>query len=402
MDIELSADDQAFQADVRQFLADKFTPELRAAAARQAGVFAEGALARQWHTALYERGWIAPSWPQEHGGPGWTPMQRFIFDREMGLAGVPSLPAMGLSLCGPVLIGYGTPEQKAYFLPHILSGEHYWCQGYSEPNSGSDLASLATRAVRDGDDYVVNGTKIWTTHAHEANWMFVLVRTGVSGKPQQGISFLLTPMDAPGLTVTPIRSMSGEHEVNQCFFDNVRIPVANRVGEENQGWTVAKYLLEFERGGGSAAGRLIAQLQKLSAVARDERGDDGQPLWDDPIFRARIMRLEAEVMAIDWTERRSIAGRAIGERSGDATASTLKLIVSEANQKLTELTLEALGTRAGTNQRHALGMAANDTVIGPDHALTPMARYLNARAATIFGGSSEVQRNVIAKVGLGL
>ena len=256
--------------------------------------------------------------------------------------------------------------------------------------------------MRDGDDYVVNGTKIWTTHAHEANWMFVLVRTGVSGKPQQGISFLLTPMDAPGLTVTPIRSMSGEHEVNQCFFDNVRIPVANRVGEENQGWTVAKYLLEFERGGGSAAGRLIAQLQKLSAVARDERGDDGQPLWDDPIFRARIMRLEAEVMAIDWTERRSIAGRAIGERSGDATASTLKLIVSEANQKLTELTLEALGTRAGTNQRHALGMAANDTVIGPDHALTPMARYLNARAATIFGGSSEVQRNVIAKVGLGL
>ncbi|PZN95844.1 MAG: acyl-CoA dehydrogenase [Alphaproteobacteria bacterium] len=402
MDMAFSAADLAFQAEVRQFLADKFTPELRAATARQAGVFAEGALARQWHTALYERGWIAPSWPVEHGGPGWTQMQRFIFDREMGLAGVPSLPAMGLALCGPVLIGYGTPEQKAYFLPRILSGEHYWCQGYSEPGSGSDLASLATRGVRDGDDYVINGTKIWTTHAHEANWMFVLVRTGTEGKPQQGITFLLTPMDVPGLTVTPIRSMSGEHEVNQCFFDDVRIPVANRVGEENQGWTVAKYLLEFERGGGSAAGRLTAQLQKLCAIARAERGDDGQPLWDDPIFRARIMRLEAEVLAIDWTERRNIAGRAVGERSGDATASMLKLIVSEATQKLTELTVEALGTRAGANQRHALGMSANAAVVGPDHALTPMARYLNARAATIFGGSSEVQRNVIAKVALGL
>jgi alkylation response protein AidB-like acyl-CoA dehydrogenase len=402
MDISLTPEDSAFEAEVRAFLDEKFTPELRAAAAQQAGVFAEGDLARKWHRILYDRGWIAPSWPKEYGGPGWSAMQRYIFDRECGLAGTPALPAMGLSLCGPVIMGYGTQEQKDYFLPRILSGEQYWCQGYSEPGSGSDLASLQTRAERDGDDYVVNGTKIWTTHAHEANWMFVLVRTARGGKPQAGISFLLTPMDVPGLTVTPIRSMSGEHEVNQVFFDNVRIPVANRVGEENDGWTVAKYLLTFERGGGSAAGRLNAQLAKLKAIAREEIGDDGQPLWEDKLFRSRIMELETEVLAIDWTERRQIASRAAGAVAANSTASMLKLIVSEATQSLNQLSSEALGTRAAADQRHALGMHANEAPIGAAHGLTPTARYLNSRAATIFGGASEVQKNIIAKAGLGL
>ena len=402
MDIELSDVELAFQDEVRAFLAEKFTPALRAAAARQAGVFAEGDLARQWHRILFERGWIAPSWPEEYGGTGWTPMQRYIFDRELGLAGTPTLPGMGLALCAPVLMGYGTQAQKDYFLPRILSNEHYWCQGYSEPGSGSDLASLKTRAVRDGDEYVVNGTKIWTTHAHEANWMFLLARTAEGGKPQAGISFLLTPMGAPGLTVTPIRSMSGEHEVNQVFFDDVRIPVANRVGPENEGWTVAKYLLEFERGGGSSAGRLNAQLRKLYQVAHSEVDEAGERLWNDEAFRSRIMQLETQVMAIDWTERRQVAGRRTGQTSGNATASMLKLIVSEATQKLAELTVEALGPRAAVDQRHALGMLANESGVGPDYALTPTAKYLNSRAATIFGGSSEIQRNVIAKVGLGL
>ncbi|WP_454884146.1 acyl-CoA dehydrogenase family protein [Sphingomonas oryzagri] len=402
MDIDLTPEDQQFREEVRSFLAERYTPELRAAAARQAGVFAEGELAREWHRILYEQGWVAPSWPVEHGGAGWSPMQRYLYDRECGLAGTPALPAMGLQMCGPVIMGYGTQAQKDYFLPRILSGEHYWCQGYSEPGAGSDLASLKTRAVRDGDDYVVNGTKIWTTHAHNANWMFLLARTATEGRPQAGISFLLTPMDVDGLSVTPIISMSGEHEVNQCFLDNVRIPVSQRVGDENEGWTVAKYLLEFERGGGSAAGRLGAQLRKLGRIAREETGEDGRPLWEDASFRSRIARLETEVLAIEWTELRGIAGRTAGEATGDANASMLKLIVSEATQKISELAVEALGQRGAVDQRDALGMFANGVGIGASYALTPTARYLNARAATIFGGSSEVQRNILAKAALGL
>lgn len=402
MDTSLTPEDRAFEAEVRAFLAEKFTPLLREAAAKQAGVFAEGALVREWHRILFEQGWIAPTWPKEYGGPGWTAMQRYIFDRECGLAGTPSLAGMGLALCGPVIMEFGTPEQKDFFLPPMLSGEHYWCQGYSEPGSGSDLASLKTRAERDGDDYVVNGSKIWTTHAHEANWIFLLVRTASDGPKQAGISFLLAPMDSPGLTVTPILSMSGEHEVNQVFLDNVRVPVANRVGEENQGWTIAKYLLTFERGGGSAAGRLNAQLARLKQIAREQPGDTGGTLWDDESFRHRILRLETEVMAIDWTERRQIAGRGTGEVTSNVTASILKLTVSEATQKLAQLTSEALGPHAAADQRHALGMTANEPPIGPAHGLTATARYLNSRAATIFGGSSEVQRNIIARAGLGL
>src|SRR5437764_2585735 len=259
-DMDAARDDLAFREEVRSFLEAALTPDIRTAQARQAGVFSEGELCRRWHKVLYEQGWVAPSWPAEYGGPGWSPMQRFIFADECARANAPVLPAMGLQMCGPVLMRYGTPEQKAFFLPRMLSGEHYWCQGYSEPQSGSDLASLQTRAVRDGDDYVVSGTKLWTTHAHFANWMFLLVRTDPDVKPQAGISFLLTPMDAPGLSVRPIISISGEHEINQVFFDDVRVPAANLVGEENQGWSVAKYLLEFERGAGAQAARLKTML----------------------------------------------------------------------------------------------------------------------------------------------
>lgn len=402
MDVSISVEDRAFEQEVKDFLAEKFTPALREAAERQAGVFAEGRLARIWHKILFERGWIAPSWPKQYGGTGWTAMQRYIFERECGLAGTPQLPAMGLALCGPVIMEFGTQAQKDYFLPRMLSGEHYWCQGYSEPGAGSDLASLRMRAELDGDDYVVNGTKIWTTHAHESNWIFLLVRTAKGGPKQAGISFLLAPMDSPGLTVTPIRSMSGEHEVNQVFLDNVRIPVANRVGAENQGWTIAKYLLTFERGGGSSAGRLNAQLARLKRIAREESGDDGHPLWDDPVFRQRIMQLETEILAIDWTERRHVAGRDASEATSNATASILKLTVSEATQQIAQLTSEALGVHAAADQRHALGMEANAPVVGLPAGRTATARYLNTRATTIFGGSSEVQRNIIAKAGLGL
>ena len=400
MRLELSPQDLAFREEVRPVLREAFTPELREAARRQAGVFAEGELARRWHKVLYAKGWVAPAWPKEHGGPGWTHVQRYIFDSECAEAGAPALPAMGLQMCGPVLMGYGTPAQKAYFLPRILSGEHYWCQGYSEPQSGSDLASLQTRAVRDRDDYVIDGTKLWTTHAHFANWMFLLARTAVGGKPQAGITFLLLDMATPGLTVKPIISISGEHEVNQVFFDGVRVPVGNRVGEENQGWTVAKYLLEFERGGGAWTARIRGLMRQLKAIAEAERSDAGGRLVDDPGFRRRVAELECEVSAVDFTERRVVSQLSTGSNAGDAAASMLKLKGSETQQKVTELLVEALGCYAAPDQRRALGLEGLEPPTGPDYARTPVARYLNARASTIFGGSSEIQRNILARTAL--
>jgi alkylation response protein AidB-like acyl-CoA dehydrogenase len=392
----LDAESARFRDEVRAFLDEALTPELRALTARQAGVFSEGELCRRWHKVLYEKGWVAPAWPVEHGGTGWTPMQRFIFADECARAGAPVLPAMGLQMCGPVLMRYGTEAQKAYFLPRMLSGEHYWCQGYSEPQSGSDLASLQLRAVRDGDDYVVNGSKIWTTHAQHANWMFLLARTSTEGRPQAGISFLLTPMDAPGITVRPIISISGEHEVNQVFLDDVRIPVANLVGEENQGWTVAKALLEFERGGGAAASALKAQLDSARQIA------EAEGWWDEePAFRRRWCELDIELLGLDVAERQTAEALMSGRRVGDATASRLKLTVSTLLQRITELGMEALGVYAAADQRPALGMEASAPTVGPDYALTPTAKYLNSRAATIYGGSYEVQHNILAKIILG-
>lgn len=397
-----SAADDFFRQEVQEFLDEKFTAHLRELTSRQAGVFADGDLARQWHRVLYERGWIAPSWPVEHGGTGWSARQRAIFQEECARAGTPRLPGMGLSLCAPVIMRYGTEEQKAFFLPRMLSGEHYWCQGYSEPQSGSDLASLQMRAIREGDDYIVNGSKMWTTHAQYANWIFLLVRTATAGKPQAGITFLVSPMDAPGISVRPIISMSGEHEVNQVFFDNVSIPVANRMGAENDGWTVAKYLLEFERGGNAAGVPLTVALERLKAIARDQPADGAGSLYEDPDFRRDIAGLELEVMALDWTERRLGAQRSSGESVGNTAASMKKLRASELGQKIEELTMRALGHYAAPDQQAALGSGANEPPIGPDHAMTPTARYLNGRAATIFGGASEVQRNILARVALGL
>lgn len=402
MDDDLTPDELAFRDRVRAFLDEKFDAELRDWTARQAGVFAEGELARRWHRILYEQGWIAPSWPREFGGPGWTARQCAIFQSECARAGTPTLPGMGLNLCGPVIMRYGTEEQKAFFLPRMLSGEHYWCQGYSEPQSGSDLASLQTRAVRDGDEYVIDGTKIWTTHAQYANWIFLLVRTSSEGKPQQGISFVVAPMDASGVTVRPIISMSGEHEVNQVFFDSVRVPVANRIGPENQGWTVAKYLLEFERGGGTRAPGLKMALERARGIARQEPGDDGEPLLRDPSFRRKAAILEIEAMAADWLEKRLGSGKTVSESVGNAGASMKKLIASETGQSIAELTVEALGHYAAPDQRASLGVGANEPPVGPEYAATPTARFLNGRASTIFGGSSEVQRNILARVALGL
>jgi len=389
-----AVDLDAFRHEIRTFLAEKLTPDLRDAAAMQSGIFCDGEVMRAWHTALYEQGWIAPAWPREYGGPGWSPMQRMIFEAECAEAGAPLLPGMSLQMCGPVLMRFGTVEQKRFFLPRILSGEHFWCQGYSEPQAGSDLASLQCAAVRDGDEYVINGTKIWTTFAHRANWLFLLARTSKEGRKQAGISFLLVPMDSPGLTVVPILSMSGDHEVNQLFFDNVRIAASSRVGDENEGWTIAKYLLEFERGGGWASGRARRVLGWLDAVGRRFAAEGRD--FGGARYRHRRAALDIDVMALEWTQRRYIAATQTGASIGDASASVLKLTASGLFQRATELALDALGTDG------ALLHEDTDRIGPRDFDTRFAARYLNARAISIFGGSSEIQHGIIARVALGL
>ena len=401
MDDNLSPEDRAFRDEVVAFLEEKFDPELRAQTERQAGVFAEDSVARRWHKALFEKGWAAPSWPKEYGGPGWTAKQREIYSIECARAGVPALPSMGITLCGPVIMKYGTPEQKAFFLPKMLSGEHVWAQGYSEPQSGSDLSSLQTRAVRDGDDYVVNGSKIWTTNAHNADWIFMLVRTSTEGKQQAGISFLVSPMNAPGITVRPIISTSGEHELNQVFFDNLRVPVANRMGEENQGWTVAKYLLEFERGGGSLGVGLRVGMEKVKAMAAKETDGAAASLLEDTSFRRKFASLEIDMITADWTDLYLSSGKAVGESVGGAAASIKKMLASQKSQDIAELAVEVLGVYAQPDQRRGLGAYPQEPPIGPAYALTPTTRHINNRASTVYGGSNEVQHNILARL-LGL
>jgi alkylation response protein AidB-like acyl-CoA dehydrogenase len=394
MRIELSAADLAFRDEVRAFLDEALTPELRAAGRLTTSVFTDRGWSAPWHKALYEKGWVAPAWPVEYGGAGWSEMQRYVFASECAEAGAPSLAPMGLRMCGPVLMRYGTPEQKAHYLPRILSGEDYWCQGYSEPGAGSDLASLQLRAVSDGDDYVLSGSKIWTTHAQFANRMFCLVRTEASGRPQQGITFLLLDMHSPGLSVRPIITLAGDHEVNQVFFEDVPVPKTNRVGPENEGWTVAKYLLEFERGGAFAAG-LKASMRRLRKVAA-EAG-----LLPDPAYARRLAEAEIELTAIEITEQRVMSALASGANPGPAS-SLLKMRGTEAMQRLDELAIEAAGQWGGVHQPAARQPGGNVPPVGPQAHLTSMPRYLNNRAASIYGGSNEVQRNIMAKLVLGL
>ncbi len=399
MDLKLSPEDSAFRDEARAFLAEKLTSDMRAETARSAGVFSDGPIVRRWHRILYEQGWAAPSWPKEYGGCGWGVVRRYIWDSELAAANAPVIPAMGLQMCGPVIMRFGTPAQKDFFLPRLLSGEHYWCQGYSEPGAGSDLAALQTKAVREGEHYVLNGSKIWTTHAHFANWIFVLARTKAEGKPQAGISFFLVDMASPGLSVAPIVSISGDHEVNQVFFDNVRVPVDNLVGAENEGWTVAKYLLEFERGGAFAA-RMEGALTKLRRMAAAETAD-GAPLLACADFQRRLAELEVEVAAVTATERQVISALSVGANPGPSASSMLKLRGTETMQRITELALEATGVYAAADFTRARHGQAN-WAPGPEHAIPVTGRYLNTRASTIYGGSSEVQRNILAKAALGL
>ncbi len=394
------ADLAAFRAEVRGWLADNLTDELREVAAKSTSVFVDKPHTLKWQAILHKKGWVAPTWPKEFGGTGWSEAERHIFASECARAGAPSLSPMGLRMVAPVIMHYGTAEQKAWYLPRILSGEDYWCQGYSEPGSGSDLASLALRADRDGDHYVINGSKIWTTHAHFANKMFCLVRTNRDGRPQQGITFLLLDMDAPGITVRPIHSIADDHDFNQVFFEDVRVPVSGRLGEEDQGWGVAKYLLEFERAVAHSAG-LKAALAEVVRHARSLTDDAGDSLLETPGIRRRIAILDAQIAAIEASEDVVMAQVARGRNPGPA-ASMLKIQGTETAQQVQELAVELSGDYAAVSQFAARQPGSNEAAIGPDIALTAVPRYFNGRAASIYGGSNEIQRNIIAKMVLGL
>ena len=396
MKLALEQKHEDFRQEVRTFLKENLPPAIAEAGKLSTSAFSEPQHNLPWLKILNEKGWAAPHWPKEYGGTGWDEMQKYIFDSECARAGTPKLSPMGLQMVGPCIMGYGTEEQKAYYLPRILAGEDYWCQGYSEPGSGSDLASLQMRAVSDGDDYVLNGSKIWTTQAHHANKMFCLVRTSTEGKPQTGITFLLLDMNTPGIRVEPIITMAGEHEVNQVFFDDVRVPKSGRVGEENDGWTVAKYLLEFERGGGNSAG-LEAALERIRVMSHAEPGDGGKSLASDPSFQRKFADTQIALESIVITEQRVTAALAAGGNPGPAS-SMLKTARTETMQRIDELAVEAAGLYGNVHQMAARMPGSNIEPVGPEHSITAMPRYLNNRAASIYGGSNEVQRNVMAKL----
>ena len=403
MDLAFSDDDKAFQREVRDWIAENYDDDLR----RMMGQSKNGYLNKtgqvKWQKKLASKGWATVNWPVEYGGPGFTPSQAYIFNMEMSLAGVPTASPMGLKMVAPVIMAFGTPEQKAQHLPPIINSDIWWCQGYSEPGSGSDLASLQMKAERDGDDYVLNGSKIWTTHAQWADWMFCLVRTDNSGKPQNGISFLLLRMDTPGILVKALPTLDGpaanEQEINQVFFDNVRVPVANRIGEEGKGWTYAKYLLEFERGNAYAPG-LMSQLQKVRKIASAEPGDGGEPLIRDRDFQRKLAEMEIRIESLNATEMQIFSAMGSGKPVGPAS-SMLKCAGSEAQQAITELALEAVGGYATPFVQDTWAMT-NDPRPGPDYAAPVAPSYFNYRKASIYAGSNEIQRNIMAKLVLGL
>ena len=405
-----SAADEAFRTEVREFLDRELTPELRRAGRLMTSVYADHDASMAWQAILHRRGWAAPEWPVEHGGCDWTRTQHYIFSRESILAGAPALSPMGIRMVAHAIIRFGTPAQKQHFLPGILTGEVFFCQGYSEPEAGSDLAALSMAAVRDGDDLVLNGSKIWTTHAGEANWMFALVRTTRSPRRQSGITFLLLEMASPGVTVRPLVMTSGEEIQNQVFFDQVRVPVSNVLGEVDDGWTVAKYLLEFERGGSVVAPGLQVKAANLAEHAAVAPGPGGRPLLDDLSFAARLADARVRVDVLEVLEQRVLALLAAGGNPG-AAASMLKILGTELSQRISELALEAAGPHGRVYQPHATapGGPVERYTPPPDgylsgqewQAVAPLF-YLNNRAGSIYAGSNEIQRNILAKAVLGL
>jgi len=396
MDPQYTDEDLAFRDQVRAFLDSHLPEDLRAKVLGHLRLSKDDCV--RWHRILARQGWVAPGWPAEYGGPGWTPVQRHLFEEECARAGTPRVMPFGIVMVAPVIMAFGSQQQKDYFLPRILSCEDWWCQGYSEPGAGSDLASLKTTAVKDGNEYIVNGQKTWTTLAQHADMIFCLVRTDSGVRKQEGISFLLVDMHAPGVTVRPIIMLDEDHEVNEVFFDNVRVPVANLVGQENRGWTYAKYLLGHERTGIAAVGRSKRELGFLKRLARREQ-KNGRPLLEDPLFAAKVADLEIELMALEMTVLRVLAQAA---RAPGPEASVLKVRGTEIQQTLTELMLEAAGPLALPFDPAFLEGDTEHSVADDDLAAPLASHYFNYRKTSIYGGSNEIQRNIISQMILGL
>jgi alkylation response protein AidB-like acyl-CoA dehydrogenase len=392
MDMSYTPDQIAFRDEVRKFIREAMPEHLRRKA--ENGGHYEHAEIMEWHRILHSKGWSAPHWPTEVGGPGWDAAQRHIFSEEMTRANTPSLSPFGLTMVGPLIIQFGTDEQKKRFLPKILAGEEVWCQGYSEPNAGSDLASLQLRAEKDGDDYILNGQKTWTTYAQHADWIFVLARTSQDGKQQEGISFLLADIkNTPGIEVKPFLTIGGTPAFSETWFDNARVPQANRVGPENKGWTMAKALLGHERtsiGGVAESARLLALIRR---IAKDTRVG-GKTLMDDPAFRRRLAKAEIRQRTVGMANLRTLADAQLGHAPGPES-SILKIAGTEIQQEITELAMDAMG-------HNAMGWFDSPTEAMPEYQLWMASNFNYLRAATIYGGSNEIQKNIISKMILGL
>lgn len=395
MDIRFTEEELSFQAEVQQFFAETLDEELREIlhGAEASPNLKEGMI--EYQNRLNAKGWMAPGWPVEYGGQDWSATQHFIFTSERGKVGAPAPIPFGVTMVAPVIYTYGTEEQKARFLPRILSSEDWWCQGYSEPGSGSDLASLQCKAERDGDDYIVNGSKIWTSYAQAADWIFCLVRTDNSGRKQEGISFLLIDMTAPGVTVRPIDTIDGFHHLNEVFFEDVRVPIENRIGEEGKGWTYAKSLLVHERLSIAEVADSKRNLEQLRELARAEV-NGGWALLDDPVFAQRFTEVEIDLMALEYTELRVLASAADGGMPGPES-SLLKLQGTDIQQSIQELRMDVAGYYSQTLQGDL-----TPTQLGHNFADAAQKLYFRGRAASIYGGSDEVQKNVTAKHVLGL
>ncbi len=392
MDTSFAPEDLAFRDEVRAFFAEAYDADLQARL-NNLETFKDAVI--DWQKRLYKQGWVAPGWPKEYGGTGWNATQKFIFETERSAAGIRDVIPFGLNMVGPVIYGFGNEEQKQRFLPGILQSDDWWCQGYSEPGAGSDLAALKTRAVREGDEYVVTGAKIWTSYAQYADWIFCLVRTNSEGKKQDGISFLLIDMTSPGIKVNPIVSIDNHHSLNEVEFNEVRVPVANLIGEQDKGWTYAKALLAHERtaiAGVADSKRNLAETRDFAA--REING--GKSLLSDPLFQKRLSDIEIELMALEFTELRVLASVAAGGAPGPES-SLLKIKGTEMQQAVQELRMEVAAYYQGV-----LPSDLSSEQLGHDFGSQARQSYMYGRAATIYGGSNEVQKNIIAKAVLGL
>jgi alkylation response protein AidB-like acyl-CoA dehydrogenase len=398
MDLQFSAEHTAFQSEVRSFIEGNLPLDIQEKGRR--GLKIEKEDVRRWHTILFERGWAAPNWPKKHGGCEWDAVRRYIFSEELARCHAPALSPFGLTMVGPVIYTFGTEEQKKRYLPKILSGEEFWCQGYSEPGAGSDLASLQTKAVPDGDHYIVNGQKTWTTYAQWADQIFCLVRTSSEGKRQEGISFLLIDMNTPGIEVQPIITLDGGREINSTFFSDVQVPLENRVGEENKGWTYAKFLLGNERSSIARVGYSKARLRRLKQIAAEEKSG-GQPMIEDADFRRAISDVEIKLKTLEFTELRYLMAETQGDGPG-AEVSLLKIRGTEIQQELTELSMQAMGMYAHPYIPESMEYGWNEDPIGPEIAPSLSPSYFNVRKTSIYGGTNEIQKNIMAKMVFGL